>query len=133
MAGFDLNISYITDQIMAMSFLAEHMCVLYINPLRQVKTVLKTRHVGHYKVYNICSEESYDPTHFHGCVEVFPFDDHHVPPLSMMKLFCESVHSWLSSDTQNVVVMHCKAGKIQTGLMVCAYLVYTGMPVDEAL
>ena len=91
------------------------------------------RHAGTDKVYNLCSEESYDPTHFHGCMEVFPFDDHHVPPLSMMNLFCESVHSCLTSDPKNVVVIHCKAGKGRTVLMVCAYLVYTGMPVDEAL
>ena len=66
-------------------------------------------------------------------MEVFPFDDHHVPPLSMMKLFYESVHSWISSDPQNVAVIHYKAGKGQIGLMVCAYLVYKGMSVDEAL
>lgn len=133
MAGFDLDMSYITDRLVAMSFPAEHMRAMYRNPLWQVKRVLEMRHAGHYKVYNLCIEESYDPAHFHGCVEVFPFDDNHVPPLSMMKLFCESVHSWLSSDPQNVAVIHCMAGKGRTGLMVCAYLVYTGMSADEAL
>ena len=92
-AGFDLNISYITDRIVAMSFSTEHMHVLYKNPLWKVNTMLEMCHAGHYKVYNLCSEESYDPAHFHGCVEVFPFDDHHVPPLSMLKLFSQSVHS----------------------------------------
>jgi len=66
-------------------------------------------------------------------VEVIPFDDNHVPPLSLIKIFCESVHAWLSSDARNVAVVHCMAGKGRTGLMVCAYLVYTGTPVDEAL
>ena len=93
MAGFNLDISYITDRKFLMSFSAEHMRVLYRNPLWKVKTVLEIHHDGHYKVYNIFLEESYDPTHFHGCVEVFPFDDHHVPPLSMLKLFSQSVHS----------------------------------------
>ena len=112
MAGFDLDISYITNRLVAMSFSAEHMRMLYRNPLWKVKTVLEMRHAGHYKVYNICLEESYDSAHFHGCVEVFPIDDHHVPPWSTMNLFCESVHSWLSSDPQNVAVIHCKAGKV---------------------
>ena len=57
MAGFDLDISYITDCKVLMSFPAEHMRVLYRNPLWQVKTVLEIRHAGHYKVYNIFSEE----------------------------------------------------------------------------
>lgn len=60
-----------------------------------------------FQVYNLCIEESYDPAHFNDRVERYPFDDNHVPPLQMMKLFCESVHSWLSSDPKNIAVIHC--------------------------
>ncbi|KAJ7514636.1 hypothetical protein O6H91_23G053400 [Diphasiastrum complanatum] len=84
-------------------------------------------------VYNLCVESTYDPANFHGRVECFPFDDNHVPPLSLIKLFCENLDEWLASDPQNVAVVHCKAGKGRTGLMVCAYLVYTGMSAEEAL
>lgn len=55
----------------------------------------------------MCIEESYDPEHFHGRVERFPFDDNHVPPIEMIKQFCESVHAWLSSDPKNIAVIHC--------------------------
>ncbi|XP_077211695.1 calcium/lipid-binding (CaLB) phosphatase [Tasmannia lanceolata] len=132
-AGYDLDMSYITDHLLAMSFPAEHMRAMYRNPLWQVKDVLDMRHSGHYKVYNLCIEESYDPSHFHGRVEMFPFDDNHVPSLETIKLFCESVYSWLSVDPKNIAVIHCMAGKGRTGLMVCAYLVYTGMSADAAL
>lgn len=131
--GYDLDMSYITDRLLAMSFPAERMRAMYRNPLWQVKDVLDMRHQGHYKIYNLCIEQSYDPSHFHGRVEIFPFDDNHVPPLQMIKLFCESVHSWLSFDPQNVAVIHCMAGKGRTGLMVCAYLIYCGMSAEEAL
>ncbi|KAF8378762.1 hypothetical protein HHK36_030111 [Tetracentron sinense] len=131
--GYDLDMSYITDRLLAMSFPAERMRAMYRNPLWQVKSVLDMRHLGHYKIYNLCIEESYDPSHFHGRLEVFPFDDNHVPPLQMIKIFCESVHSWLSGDPQNIAVIHCMAGKGRTGLMVCAYLVYNGMSAEEAL
>ncbi|WCJ25642.1 Phosphatidylinositol 3 4 5-trisphosphate 3-phosphatase and protein-tyrosine-phosphatase PTEN1 [Euphorbia peplus] len=132
-AGYDLDMSYITDRVLAMSFPAEHMRAMYRNPLWQVKSVLDMRHLGHYKVYNLCIEQSYDPVHFHGQVETYPFDDNHVPPLEMVKQFCESVNSWLSQDSKNIAVVHCMAGKGRTGLMVCAYLVYCGMTPDEAL
>ncbi|KAF5480238.1 hypothetical protein F2P56_001002 [Juglans regia] len=132
-AGYDLDMSYITDQVLAMSFPAERMRAVYRNPLWQVQSVLDMRHQGHYKIYNLCIEESYDPSHFHGRVDAYPFDDNHVPPLQMVKTFCESVHSWLSSDPENIAVIHCMAGKGRTGLMVCAYLVYIGMSADEAL
>ncbi|XP_007032652.2 PREDICTED: phosphatidylinositol 3,4,5-trisphosphate 3-phosphatase and protein-tyrosine-phosphatase PTEN1 isoform X1 [Theobroma cacao] len=131
--GYDLDMSYITDRLLAMSFPAERMRAMYRNPLWQVKSVLEMRHQGHYKIYNLCIEEDYDPLHFHGRVEKFPFDDNHVPSLQMMKLFCESVHSWLSNDPKNIAVIHCMAGKGRTGLMVCAYLVYSGMLAEEAL
>ncbi|KAH7554521.1 hypothetical protein ACOSP7_028070 [Xanthoceras sorbifolium] len=131
--GYDLDMSYITDRVLAMSFPAERMRAFYRNPLWQVKSVLDMRHQGHYKIYNLCIEESYDPTHFHGRVEAYPFDDNHVPSIQMIKLFCESVDSWLSSDPKNIAVIHCMAGKGRTGLMVCAYLVYSGMTAEEAL
>ncbi|KDP27203.1 hypothetical protein JCGZ_19902 [Jatropha curcas] len=132
-AGYDLDMSYITDRVLAMSFPAERMRAMYRNPLWQVKNVLDMRHGGHYKVYNLCIEQSYDPEHFHGRVESYPFDDNHVPPLEMVKQFCESVNSWLSQDPKNIAVVHCMAGKGRTGLMVSSYLVYSGMVVEEAL
>lgn len=49
--GFDLDMSYITERILAMSFPAQRMRAMYRNPLWQVKSVLDTRHFGHYKVH----------------------------------------------------------------------------------
>ncbi|KAI3452251.1 hypothetical protein Pfo_008916 [Paulownia fortunei] len=132
-AGYDLDMTYITDRLLAMSFPAESMRAMYRNPMWQVKSVLEMRHRGHYKVYNLCIEQGYDVSHFNGCVERYPFDDNHVPPLSMIKEFCEDVHSWLSSDPKNIAVVHCMAGKGRTGLMVSCYLVYTGMSAERAL
>ncbi|XP_062104740.1 phosphatidylinositol 3,4,5-trisphosphate 3-phosphatase and protein-tyrosine-phosphatase PTEN1 [Humulus lupulus] len=131
--GYDLDMSYITDRLLAMSFPAERMRAMFRNPLWQVKSVLDMRHYEHYKIYNLCIEENYDPSHFHGRVEAFPFDDNHVPQLEMIKLFCENVSSWLSSDPKNIAVIHCMAGKGRTGLMVCSYLVYSGMSAEDAL
>ncbi|KAL4568524.1 hypothetical protein LXL04_024138 [Taraxacum kok-saghyz] len=131
--GYDLDMSYITDRILAMSFPAERMRAIYRNPMWQVKEVLEMRHSGHYKVFNLCIEQDYDPSHFNDRVERFPFDDNHVPPLPLIKEFCESVHSWLSSDPKNIVVIHCMAGKGRTGLMVSSYLVYSGLLAEEAL
>lgn len=48
--GYDLDMSYITDRLLAMSFPAERMRAVYRNPLWQVKSVLDMRHQGHYKV-----------------------------------------------------------------------------------
>jgi len=43
-----------------------------------------------------------------------------------MRDFCLNVESWLRADEENVVSVHCKAGKGRTGCMICALLVYAG-------
>jgi phosphatidylinositol-3,4,5-trisphosphate 3-phosphatase/dual-specificity protein phosphatase PTEN len=48
--GYDLDMSYITDRMLAMSFPAERMRAMYRNPLWQVKSVLDMRHQGNYMV-----------------------------------------------------------------------------------
>ncbi|CAI9277430.1 unnamed protein product [Lactuca saligna] len=125
--------SYITNRILATLFPLELTRAMYQNALIQVKAVLEKRHPRHYKVYNLCTEQTYDPSHFNNLVERFPFDDNHAPSLQMVKEFCESVHTWLSNDPKNIVFIHCMAGKGRIGLMVSSYLVYTGMLAKEAL
>ena len=44
----------------------------------------------------------------------------------MIFKLCESVHAFLQAHPQNVVAIHCKAGKGRTGLMVSSYLIYSG-------
>ncbi|CAI9276938.1 unnamed protein product [Lactuca saligna] len=128
---YKLDISYITERILAMSFPSELMRSMYQNPMTQVKKILEKRHPGHYKVYNLSTEQAYDPSHFKDLVERFPFDDNHAPSLQMIKEFCESVHSWLSSDPKNIVFVHCMEGKGRIGLMVSSYLVYAGILAEE--
>lgn len=57
--GYDLDMSYITDRLLAMSFPAERMRAMYRNPLWQVKSVLEMRHQGHYRVNNVLVCASY--------------------------------------------------------------------------
>jgi phosphatidylinositol-3,4,5-trisphosphate 3-phosphatase/dual-specificity protein phosphatase PTEN len=57
-------------------------------------------------------------------VACFPFDDHNCPPIQLVISFCHSAYSWLKEDIENVVVVHCKAGKARTGLMISSLLLY---------
>ncbi|MED6192235.1 Phosphatidylinositol 3,4,5-trisphosphate 3-phosphatase and protein-tyrosine-phosphatase pten2a [Stylosanthes scabra] len=130
--GFDLDMSYITENIIAMGFpggdissgIFGYIEGFYRNHMEEVIKFFETHHKGKYKVYNLCAERLYDGSLFQGKVATFPFTDHNCPPIQLIASFCESAHSWLKEDIQNVVVVHCKAGMGRTGLMICSLLLF---------
>lgn len=121
--GFDLDLTYVTDRVIAMSFPSSGKQAFYRNPIREVARFLDTKHEGHYKVYNLCSEKGYDPQFFHYRVERVFIDDHNVPSLEDMLKYTASVREWMSADPQNIIAIHCKGGKGRTGTMVCTWLI----------
>ncbi|XP_055449285.1 phosphatidylinositol 3,4,5-trisphosphate 3-phosphatase TPTE2-like isoform X3 [Psammomys obesus] len=120
--GFDLDLTYVTERIIAMSFPSSGKQSFYRNPIQEVVRFLDTKHPNHYQVYNLCSERAYDPKRFHYRVRRIMIDDHNVPTLEEMLLFSREVSDWLAKDPENVVAVHCKGGKGRTGTMICACL-----------
>ncbi|XP_060642691.2 phosphatidylinositol 3,4,5-trisphosphate 3-phosphatase TPTE2-like isoform X2 [Anolis sagrei] len=121
--GFDLDLTYVTARIIAMSFPSSGQQAFYRNPIKEVAKFLDTKHEGHYKVYNLCSEQGYDPKYFHYRVERMFIDDHNVPTLEDMLKFTASVRKWMEQDENNVIAIHCKGGKGRTGTMICIWLI----------
>lgn len=93
----------------------------------QVQRFFETRHPGHYKIFNLCSERGYELKNFFPDTERFPFRDHNPCPLDMIAQLCASVDAFLAAHPDNVVALHCKAGKGRTGLMISAYLLHSGV------
>lgn len=123
---FDLDLTYITDRIIAMGFPSHGAESMYRNSSTDVVNFFNTRHKDHYKVYNLCSERKYDHALFDGKVSWFPFDDHNVCAFQDIAYFCKDVAMFLAKHPKNVAAIHCKAGKGRTGLMISIFLLYCG-------
>uniref|UniRef100_A0A673HK32 Phosphatidylinositol 3,4,5-trisphosphate 3-phosphatase TPTE2-like n=1 Tax=Sinocyclocheilus rhinocerous TaxID=307959 RepID=A0A673HK32_9TELE len=124
--GFDLDLTYVTERVIAMSFPSSGKQALYRNPIREVARFLDTKHVDHYKVFNLCSEKGYDPKFFHYRVERIMIDDHNVPSLEDMLRYTACVREWMAADSRNVIAIHCKGGKERTGTACSSILDYFG-------
>jgi phosphatidylinositol-3,4,5-trisphosphate 3-phosphatase/dual-specificity protein phosphatase PTEN len=136
--GFDLDLTYISDRIIAMGFPSTGTEGVYRNPMEEVKDFFNKRHNKHFKVYNLCSEREYEAKEFEslgGKCAHFPFDDHNPPPLSLVPRICEDAAEFLKKDKKNVVAIHCKAGKGRTGCIIACLLIHLGQATDakEAL
>eukprot|EP00127_Corallochytrium_limacisporum_P000569 Clim_evm8s19 gene=Clim_evmTU8s19 len=120
--GYNLDLAYITNRIIAMGAPSESVEGMYRNPMKQVVSFLEGRHHDHYWVYNLCSERSYDHSYFQDRVSRHPFDDHNVPPFQLLEIICREIRIWIDADPDNVAAIHCKAGKGRTGVVVCCLL-----------
>ncbi|XP_078621915.1 tensin-3-like isoform X42 [Branchiostoma floridae x Branchiostoma japonicum] len=128
--SFDLDLTYITERIIAMSFPAGGLESTYRNNLKDVAKMLQTKHGDNYMIFNV-SEKRYDISKLNtqGCPDVLDFGwpDHHAPPLERLCSICKSMDSWLNSDPNHVVVVHCKGGKGRTGVVIAAYMHYSNI------
>ena len=132
--GTDLDLSYITDRIIAMGFPCTGLDSLYRNKASAVSDLLDKKHLGHFKVYNL-TERTYNTNIFSGPIENYPFPDHHAPPLNLELRVIKSMHEWYTRDERNVLVVHCLAGHGRTGTIIAAFLVAENMfkTAQEAL
>ena len=101
----------------------------YRNDIATVADYLRRKHDKHYRIFNLCSERDYPTDVFNdsSVVMKYGFPDHHNPPLDLIMQLCQDINSFLNSDPENVIVIHCLAGRGRTGTVIACYLTYSGL------
>ena len=128
--GYDLDLTYVTPRIIAMGYpAAKGLEGKYRNAADEVYRFFQERHSAHFRIFNLVAERGYDLDMYHGQVARYPFFDHNAPAFELLLPCCAHIHRFLQADTDNIVAVHCKAGKGRTGLVIVCYLMYGGLHV----
>uniref|UniRef100_A0A8D0X4Y1 Tensin 3 n=1 Tax=Sus scrofa TaxID=9823 RepID=A0A8D0X4Y1_PIG len=115
--GRELDLTYITERIIAVSFPAGCAEESYLHSLQEVTRMLRSKHGDNYLTLDV------------GWPEL------HAPPLDKVCTICKAQEAWLNSDPQHVVVIHCRGGKGRIGVVVSSYMHFTNVSAsaDQAL
>jgi protein-tyrosine phosphatase len=123
---FDIDVTYVTAKLIAMSVPSEGVEAFYRNPIGEVVRFFQTKHADHYCLFNLVPERKYSYARFgaHRVVESF-MGDHNPAPLHQLIDVCGKIHAFLSKHPGNTAAVHCKGGKGRTGTVLCCYLLYS--------
>jgi len=108
------------------------------NSLHEVARFFKIKHRGHFRVYNACPEMPYPEEPFNkvgGSMMCLQIQDHSPPRMEQFLAFLADAREFRGVSQDNVLAVHCKAGKGRTGSLCCAWLLYAKRQktVEQAL
>ncbi|XP_028264654.1 tensin-2 isoform X2 [Parambassis ranga] len=131
---YDFDLTYITERIISVFFPPKLEEQRYQINLKEVAAMLKSKHQDKFLLLNL-SERRHDISRLNPKVHDFGWPDLHAPPLDKICAICKAMETWLTSDPQHVVVLHCKGNKGKTGVIIAAYMHYSKISAgaDQAL
>ncbi|XP_063733769.1 tensin-1 isoform X12 [Eleginops maclovinus] len=132
--SYEVDLVYITERIISVCFPAGAEERSYTTNLKEVATMLRSKHGEHYLILNL-SEWRSDLSKLNPKVLEFGWPDHHAPALDKICSMCKAIDTWLNGDPRNVVVLHNKGNRGRTGVVVAAYMHYSNISAsaDQAL
>nr|XP_043889051.1 tensin-3-like isoform X2 [Solea senegalensis] len=132
--GYELDLTYITERIIAVSFPQGCTEEIYSHNLKDVTRMLKSKHADNYLIINL-SERRHDLSKMNPKTLDTGWPDLHAPPLDKICTICKAMESWLNADPLHVVVIHCRGGKGRIGVVISSFVHFTDVSAsaDQAL
>lgn len=131
-----LDLSYINSRVIVCSGPVNSVFKsIYRTPVVDLVRFLNANHKNHWKIWNFRGEgKGYQDSDVSGKIVYLPFPDHQPPTLKIIEESVRGMDEFLQGHKENVVVLHCKAGKGRSGTLCCAYLMYKHhFDVDKAI
>uniref|UniRef100_A0A8C7S512 Tensin 3 n=1 Tax=Oncorhynchus mykiss TaxID=8022 RepID=A0A8C7S512_ONCMY len=132
--GYELDLTYVTERIIAVSFPRACSEEIYFHNLKDVTRMLKSKHADNYLIINL-SEKRHDLSKMNPKTLDTGWPDLHAPPLDKICTICKAMENWLNADPLHVVVIHCRGGKGRIGVVISSFVHFTDISAsaDQAL
>ena len=119
-----LDVAKITPRMYAMSYPSDSFIEsMYHNSQEDIAEYFNKNHPKKYLIFNL-SGIPYDSEKFNNSVINYQWPDHKAPPLYDIFNIILQAYTYLGKDKENVICVHCLAGKGRTGTICCALLLY---------
>ncbi|KFP03331.1 Tensin, partial [Calypte anna] len=131
----ELDLVYITERIIAVSYPSTAEEQSFCSNLREVAHMLKSKHGDNYVVVEPGMDVTPGCPCFPTQVLDFGWPDLHTPALEKICSICKAMDTWLNAAAHNVVVLHNKGNRGRLGVVVAAYMHYSNISAsaDQAL
>lgn len=120
-----LDMAKITPRMYAMSYPSDNFLEsMYHNDQDDIAEFLNKNHPKKYLIFNLSGIHYTSEEKFNNSVITYDWPDHKAPPLYDIFNIIYQAYNFLGKDKENVICVHCLAGKGRTGTICCALLLY---------
>ena len=128
--GFNLDLTYVTNNVIAMPLPGQGLEATQYNDIADVARFFHTYHLAptgpSFLVFNVCAERVYNTNIFSAQVVHFPQSKNYPPLLEQLCKFVERANEWLEASPSNVIAVHDVPGLTRTGTFIVCWLLYSG-------
>jgi len=122
---FDLDLTYIADNLIAFSVPVEGIRQAYMNPLSEIARFFNTFHMNKYRIFNSSPEYTYPHEAFDNRVVSYPTLNRMPPTMSDIIKFLKDARQFTDENEENVIAIHCDDGTGRTGVLCCSWLLFS--------
>ncbi|KAL3283147.1 hypothetical protein HHI36_006301 [Cryptolaemus montrouzieri] len=122
----NMDLSYVTERIIAIWFPTSATSHSYRQGQRQASHMLRHKHGNNYMVFNL-TEPKRVLKNEHKHVQEVGWTRNLAPPLENLCSICKEIETWLSADEHRIAVLHAKGNKDKLGVIVAAYMHYSSI------